>query len=584
MALRRCLLALYAQTVFANTPADVLSRSYDYLIVGGGLAGLTLANRLTEIPTNKFSFSRLGKPTSTMLWSTSPVSLGPPSETRPTTGSLRPFPGRTQITIPSHGAGNEIDAIGALGNPGWMGENLLKYMRKTETFTPHPAYAAANNLTFIPRAHGTTGPLHDSFSRFICYAQKPWLTALETLGVHKIEDLLAGERRGLYGAFHVDGVSVTRSYAAQHTMSPSQPLKSRCPYWGGTVQFLLDEETHAISVKPGAEVILSTGTIKTPQILELSGIGDPQILNTLGIHVKVDLPGVGEGMIDQFFFGVSFELKNDSIVTLDDLRDPAFLAGALGEYIRPRPLHTIIGEARAESLIDAQARKIAAGNFSDTQKQKWDVIIQGLREPMKRGYIEPAAFTGFFATTSPDILYPGGREEIYDAHWAPPFPFLDRQHTCCVRRPDYSTSIDPHYFEQDIDLEVMVDVLKYLRKLGSTGGFKNLFASETDPGALVQTDEEIMQYIKNHGGTEYHAVGSAAMLPQEKGGVVSPELKSMGQAIYVLSMWVCLSSLEPYSTCAQYSILPIQTSAHPMSALYGIAEKAADIIRGIITV
>jgi cytochrome bd-type quinol oxidase subunit 1 len=68
------------------------------------------------------------------------------------------------------------------------------------------------------------------------------------------------------------------------------------------------------------------------------------------------------------------------------------------------PLHTIVGEARAESLIDAQARKIAAGNFSDIQKQKWDVIIKGLREPMKRGYIELAAFTGFFTTASPDIL------------------------------------------------------------------------------------------------------------------------------------------------------------------------------------
>ncbi|KAJ7737987.1 alcohol/choline dehydrogenase, partial [Mycena metata] len=143
--------------------------------------------------------------------------------------------------------------------------------------------------------------------------------------------------------------------------------------------------------------------------------------------------------------------------------------------------------------------------------------------------------------------------------------------------PTAQPAIDPRYFEQEIgkqvilqgvkdsDLEVMVDVLKYLRKLGSTGGFKDLFASETDPGALVQTDEEIMQYIKNHGGTEFHTVGTAAMLPREKGGVVSPELKVYGtRNIRVVD----------------YSILPIQTSAHPMSALYGIAEKAADIIRG----
>lgn len=62
-------------------------------------------------------------------------------------------------------------------------------MFRLDSFTPpDPAFAAANNLTFIPSAHGTTGPVHDSFSRFICDAQKPWLTAFETLGVHKIED------------------------------------------------------------------------------------------------------------------------------------------------------------------------------------------------------------------------------------------------------------------------------------------------------------------------------------------------------------------------------------------------------------
>lgn len=68
------------------------------------------------------------------------------------------------------------------------------------------------------------------------------------------------------------------------------------------------------------------------------------------------------------------------------------------------PLQTIVGEARAESIINAQAHKIAVGNFSQAQKEKWDVIIEGLREPTKRGYIELTAFTGFFTTPSLNIL------------------------------------------------------------------------------------------------------------------------------------------------------------------------------------
>ncbi|KAJ6529535.1 GMC oxidoreductase [Mycena vulgaris] len=607
MAFRHYLLrvALYAQTAFAITPADVLSRSYDYLIVGGGLAGLTLANRLTEdshrqvlvlevgeahlndplVDVPGFLGATLGNASYDWLFTTVPQAHANNNSFVWSRGKM--LGGSTGISFLAftRPAENEIDAIGALGNPGWMGENLFKYMRKAETFTPpDPAYAAANNLTFIPRAHGTTGPLHDSFSRFICDAQKPWLTALETLGVHKIEDPLAGEDVGAFMApSTIDGVSITRSSAASAYYVPISNRSNLIVLTGAEatriVSLKTDETTHVVSVKPGAEVILPTGTIKTPQILELSGIGDPRILSTLGIQINVDLPGVGEGMIDQFFFGVSFELKNDSIVTLDDLRDPAFLAGALGEYEANKtgimtlgvtafalvPLHTIVGAARAESLIDAQARKIAAGNFSDTQRQKWDVIIQGLREPTKRGYIELAAFTGFFTTASTPVE--GKKYMTLTGHLR--FPFSTGSIHAASADPTAQPAIDPHYFEQGIDLEVMVDVLKYLRKLGSTGGFKDLFASETDPGAPVQTDEEIMQYIKNHGGTEYHTVGSAAMLPREKGGVVSPELKVYGT-----------SNIR----VVDYSILPIQTSAHPMSVLYGIAEKAAAIIRGIITV
>lgn len=64
------------------------------------------------------------------------------------------------------------------------------------------------------------------------------------------------------------------------------------------------------------------------------------------------------------------------------------------------PLQTVVGEAKANTLIDAQARKIAIGNYTASQKEKWDVVIQGLREPTKRGYIELVAFPGFFTTAS----------------------------------------------------------------------------------------------------------------------------------------------------------------------------------------
>ncbi|KAJ7090131.1 GMC oxidoreductase [Mycena epipterygia] len=620
MAFSLCLLALSVHSVFAGaTNLDALSRSYDYIILGGGPAGLTLANRLTEKPRTQvlvleageahlndplidipgFLGSTVGNASYDWLFSTVPQIHANNNTYVWSRGKA--LGGSTAINFMAWGrpALNEIDAIGALGNPGWTGENLFKYMRKAETFTPpDPAYAAANNLTFIPAAHGTTGPVHSSFPKFISDAQKPWLSALQILGVQKIEDALSGEDVGAWMApADINGVSETRSYAAVAYYVPVSNRSNLVVLTGAeatrivsvkgqdglvtatSVELSLNGQSRSVTVKPGAEVISSAGTIKTPQILELSGIGNPQILNPLGINTKVDLPGVGEGIIDQYFFGASFELNNDSIITLDDLRNPAFLAQALTEYETSKtgimtigvtgfslvPLQTIVGNSNATAMINAQAKKIAAGNYSATQKEKWDVIIQGLREPTKRGYIELVAFPGFFTTAS--APKEGKKYLTFTGNLH--FPFSTGSIHITSINPSLQPAINPHYYEQDFDMQVMVSVLKFLRKLGNTGGFKDLFATEADPGAAVQTDEEIMDYIKNHGGPEYHTVGSAAMLPREKGGVVSPEFKVYGTSNIRVVDW---------------SILPLQISAHPMSTLYGVAEKAADIIRGIITV
>jgi hypothetical protein len=115
------------------------------------------------------------------------------------------------------------------------------------------------------------------------------------------------------------------------------------------------------------------------------------------------------------------------------------------------PLQTIVGDVNATALINAQERKIAAGNYTVTQKEKWDAIIQGLREPTRRGYIELIAFPGFFTSASPlnfFVVWPlhsshprfsKAGEEVPDIHGQSALPVLNREHSHRLCRSQRST-------------------------------------------------------------------------------------------------------------------------------------------------
>jgi len=196
------------------------------------------------------------------------------------------------------------------------------------------------------------------------------------------------------------------------------------------------------------------------------------VLKPLGIPVKVNLPSVGEGIVDQYYSGVSYELKNQSIVTLDSRGDPEFLAAALAEYEAKKTGLLTIGVSAfalaplqfltsdADKLIAAQAERIKNSNVSDNVKALWDIQVNQLQNPHKYGLIELVAFPGFLTWKCAYIYgyhqctslffhfivshsYSSRGQETYHVRSWPPDPLLAWQHTHLFYQLHYSTRYQP---------------------------------------------------------------------------------------------------------------------------------------------
>jgi choline dehydrogenase-like flavoprotein len=136
--------------------------------------------------------------------------------------------------------------------------------------------------------------------------------------------------------------------------------------------------------------------------------------------------------------------------------------------------------------------------------------------------------------------------------------------------PDDFPIMDPHYFEHDMDLQMLIKQVRYIREVFKTAPFKDIvsedIAAELCPGHEIQTDEELANWVKQTCSTGWHTTGSLSMRPKDKNGVVDPQLKVYGtKNIRVVDL----------------SIVPMQVSAHTQSVAYTIAEQAADIIKGV---
>ncbi|EPS98728.1 hypothetical protein FOMPIDRAFT_1125896 [Fomitopsis schrenkii] len=590
---------------------QVSNKFFDYVVVGGGTAGLTLAARLSEHPD-----------VSVLVLEAGGANLDEPGILRPAswgshfTNTDWTWPYKTTkqkelgdadyFWFRGKGLGGsssinfmcwtkppkeEIDEFEKLGNPGWNWNNYERHVAKTEGFIPpSPEVQKRNDMNFDSWKIGRDGPLTLTYPGKIDALESKMIETWRNAGLRKAPLPLSGDPKGFFLTPNTyDPITHTRSYATTAFYVPNKDrpnLKvlinatahrintqpsANCKLSAISVEFEYDGKIHTVNVQK--DVCLTAGALKSPHILELSGIGREDVLEKIGVPLKIDLPGVGENVQEHLFIGTSWELKEDlDFETMDLLRDAAQNAKHLDLHALGEGLYTrgIIGFAftslqqltpLADSIYEKTKGKIEANK---------DKLPPGLLEQyniqldrIKRGApgCEIICIPAFLSGPNPPKE---GKSYL---------TILAAMNHFFSRGTIHSTSSDPHkepeldprYFEQEIDLEMFSETVKYTRKLAEVSPLKDMIVNETNPGPEVKDDAQIRDWIKKCLSTTWHTSSSCSMLPKEHNGVVDPELKVYGtNNIRVVDL----------------SVVPLQFAAHPMSTVYAIAEQGAEIIKG----
>ncbi|KAI1133777.1 hypothetical protein F5Y10DRAFT_228540 [Nemania abortiva] len=598
-----------ASAVLVPLHASVVSRqeaensTYDFIIAGGGIAGLTVADRLTEDPS-----------VSVLVVEAGPFDQGEDSVLIP--GAYPPFQYFDSLeSVPQEGLDNRsVDTIcgkvvgggsvvnamvylrgdkadyddwGKLGNPGWSWDSIFPYFLKGENFTkPDSDFAAQANISWDDSVRGTSGPVQYSYPNYFYPGSANWWNAAKSIGLPVVKDPEAGNNLGIFSIPSVlDATTMTRSDARINHYD--RVKASRPNYYilaSTTVSKVLFVGTRAVGVEylPSAgggsahvyatkEVILAAGGVHTPQVLQLSGIGPQALLNGLGIAVVQDLPGVGQNLQDQSTLTIEWNFSSnvtpnsgslDSNATYNAEQRALYDSDRAGAYTIVRSLSTNIAQLSLQLAtgnysaiaVEARSRDPAASLPNDVDP----TVLEGYkkqRELLIQEFEGQGAAVGTlnWGTSSSSVIYnlkPLSRGTVNINSTDPlASPVLD-----------YRTATDP------IDLAVYVALFRRNRELFAAPDMASLGPVEASPfGAQLQTDEEIIAVLRQQiNPSNGHQCCTAAMLPRDLGGVVDSEWNVHGvQGLRV----------------ADVSYWPFQTSGTPSPTMYASGEKLADVIK-----
>ncbi|KAK1229363.1 hypothetical protein PQX77_007584 [Marasmius sp. AFHP31] len=495
-----------------------------------------------------------------------------------------------QLNYPAAREFNE-GSIQSLGIEGWSWDDLLPYFKKFEKINTDTTIDA--HIQPQPNVHGDSGPVEATLPVETTPSRELWFKTMNEIGVKTNPDVKSGSNLGVWNCFQaIDSKNRARVSSDTAYIKPalsklpnlhvateahvsrvllSAPGDGSLPVAEG-VEFIQGGEKR--TVKALKEVVVSAGTYGTPQVLELSGIGDKNVLS------KHDFTRDENQRLTYIILDVQRTIHWRPLPSSYHL---AWIPSTHYETIQPRLRGKCKDKRRgkfaiiplsfatlpANRILSAEAKAALKDGLRQAAKNADNALVPKMVE-LQLGwldsdevafleYIESSAFMPSNTTTpEPGKCY-------FTVACCLQFPLSRGTVHIASTDPMEKPLVDPQFLSAKTDLDIIVAGFKFIQGLFTQSKtFAEGVVGEVAP-ATGGDDEKLREYIKNNLNVVFHPVGTAAMLPRELGGVVDKDLKVYG-----------VDGLR----VADASIFPIEFSTHPMATVYAMAEKAADIIGG----